>query len=170
MKIGILSDTHNNMGSLQAALMLFERKGITTLVHCGDLTGVEIARAMVGFRVICVFGNGDVASGEIRETLLARNPESSAGLVFSGRIGGARIGATHGHLPGKVEELVRSGEHDLVFVGHSHRHKEERIGFTRLINPGSLGGLQSEKRHVCVLDLEAGRAEFIHIHQEELQR
>jgi len=167
MKIGILSDTHNNLRGLQTALAFFKRKRIGTLIHCGDLTGVEVAQKLAGFRVICVFGNGDIASGLIRETLLAQNPDSSAGLVFSGRIGGVRIGATHGHLPGRLEELVRSGEYDFVFTGHSHQHKEERFGFTRLINPGALGGLRPESRHVCALDLKTGRAEFIKIQEEE---
>ncbi len=163
MKIGILSDTHNNIANLQAALAVFEQEGVTTLIHCGDLTGVEVARKMAGFQVVCIFGNGDYASGEIRQVLLAQNPENSAGLVFSGRIGGARIGATHGHLPGRTEELVRSGQHDYVFTGHSHQHRDERIGFTRLINPGALGGLRREDHHICLLDLESGQAKFLKI-------
>jgi len=163
MKIGLLSDTHNNIANLQTALALFEQERVTTLIHCGDLTGVEVAAKMAGFHVICVFGNGDVASGEIRQVLLSQRPENSAGLVFSGRISGARIGATHGHLPGRVEELVRSGEHDYVFTGHSHEHRDDRIGFTRLINPGALGGLRRENHHVCLLDLDTGQAKFIKI-------
>ncbi len=160
MKIGILSDTHNNLKNLQAALALFKNEGIDTLVHCGDLTDASLVGAMEGFRVIFVLGNGDIASGEIRAALLAQNPENYAGLVFSGRVGGARIGATHGHLPGQVDELVHSGEYDYVFKGHSHRRQDERFGFTRLINPGALGGLHPEPRQVCILDLDAGKAAF----------
>lgn len=163
MKIGILSDTHNNLTNLQAALNIFQQRGVDTLIHCGDMTEVEIAQAMLGFRVICVFGNGDVASGEIRQVLLAQNPENYAGMQYSGRIDGVRIAATHGHLPGRVEELARSGQYDYVFKGHSHIHKDERVGFTRLINPGALGGLHREPRQVCLLDLESGVAEFIEI-------
>jgi uncharacterized protein len=160
MKIGILSDTHNNLKNLQAAIALFEHEGIDTLVHCGDLTDVTLVTALQGFRVIYVFGNGDVASGEIRAALLAQNPENYAGLVYSGRIGGARIGATHGHLPGQLEELLLSGKHDYVFKGHSHRHLDEKYGYTRLINPGALGGLHPEDRQICILDLDSGEAVF----------
>ncbi len=160
MKIGILSDTHNNLENLQVALELFRIESIDTLIHCGDLTGVEIARAMEGFRVIFVFGNGDIASGEIRAALLAQSPENYAGLVYTGRIENSRIAVTHGHLPGAVDEMVHAGEYEYVFKGHSHQHKDETVGFTRLINPGALGGLRREDRHVCVLDLETGRAKF----------
>lgn len=161
MKIGILSDTHNNLSNLQAALKLFQDRGIETLVHCGDFTGVEAAQALNGFRIIAAFGNGDMASGEIRQVLLSHNPENYAGMVYTGQIDGVRIAVTHGHLPGHVEELVHSGQFDYVFKGHSHQHKDERFGFTRLINPGALGGLHREARSVCVLDLLSGKAEFI---------
>ncbi len=163
MKIGILADTHNNIKNLRAALGLFESESIDTLIHCGDLTSVEIARAMEGFRVICVLGNGDIDSGEIRAAILSQRPENYVGLVYAGRIGDVRIAATHGHLPGRVEELVYSGEYDYVFKGHSHQHEDERFGFTRLINPGALGGLHRDDRQVCVLDLETSQAKFLKI-------
>lgn len=161
MEIGILSDTHNNLRNLQKALAVFKSRGIETLIHCGDLTSVEIARALDGFRVICVLGNGDFTSGEISDTLLAQNPENFAGLQYTGRIGGARIAATHGHLPGLVDELTHSGQYDYVFKGHSHLHQDVKVGFTRLINPGALGGLHPENRRICVLNLDTGKAEFI---------
>lgn len=161
MKIGILSDTHNNLPNLRAALDLFGKREIETLIHCGDFTGVEAAQAMAGFHVLAAFGNGDVASGEIRQVLLAHNPDNYAGLMYTGQIDGVRIAATHGHLPGQVEELVRSGQFDYVFKGHSHQRKDERFGFTRLINPGALGGLHREARSICIVDLTSGKAEFI---------
>jgi uncharacterized protein len=163
MIIGILSDTHNHFSNLENALAVFKREGVTTLVHCGDFTSSETARMLAGFQVIGIFGNGDIESGEIREELLRQNPENYAGLVYSGRIGEARIAATHGHLSGKVEELVHSGGYDFVFKGHSHTHKDERFGHTRLINPGALGGMQREERRICLLDLTSGKADFIKI-------
>jgi uncharacterized protein len=163
MQIGILSDTHNNMKNLQAALSIFRREGVQTLIHCGDLTSADIARALDGFRIICAFGNGDIASGEIRDILLAQNPENYAGMVYRGKIDERRIAVTHGHLPNSVEELTRSGEYDFVFKGHSHQHKDERFGATRLINPGALGGMRREERRICLLDLESAKAKFIEV-------
>ena len=167
MKLGILSHTHNNIGNLQKALDLFEKQEVDTVIHCGDLTRVEVAFHLAGWagqagckRVICAFGNGDIASGEMRSILLAQNPENYAGLVFTGEVDGVKIAAAHGHQPGVLEELVRSGQYSYVFKGHSHTHKEERIGPTRLINPGALGGMHREPRQVCVLDLESGKAKF----------
>jgi len=163
MRIGIISDTHNNLPNLDAALRLFEQEDISTLVHCGDFTGVDIARRLAPFQTICVLGNGDFSSGEIRDEIMRQNPGSYVGLVFSGNVGGVRIAVTHGHIPGRLEELLREGKYDYVFQGHSHQHKDERYGITRLINPGSLGGLQREERRVCLLDLDSARAEFVKI-------
>jgi uncharacterized protein len=163
MKIGLLSDTHNNLANLQRALEVFRGEGIQTLFHCGDLTEIEVAHALDGFRVVCVLGNGDYLSGAIRQALLAQDPHNYVGLVYRGELGGARIAATHGHLTGQVDELLRSGSFDYVFKGHSHQHRDERIGGTRLINPGALGGMRREERRACILDLASGQARFVEI-------
>lgn len=165
MKIGLLSDTHNNLANLQIALDRFRKAGIQTLIHCGDQTDTDMVRALVGFRVICLLGNGDFASGEIRQVLMEQNPDNYVGLVYRGEIGNARIAATHGHIPGQVDELLHTGNHDYIFQGHSHMHQDKRIGSTRLINPGALGGMRREDRHICLLDLVTDQAEFINIEE-----
>ena len=161
MKIGVISDTHNHQGNLTIALARCQSEGITTLVHCGDFTDTAVAWAVEGWRVLAAFGNGDIASGEIRDVLKAGHPESDARLVYTGLIDGKRIAITHGHLAGKTHELVRSGLYSYVFYGHSHEHQDETIGTTRLINPGALGGKRPEPRHFCILDLDTGILEFI---------
>jgi putative phosphoesterase len=161
MLIGILSDTHNNTANLQAALDALRSRGIDTLFHLGDLTAPETAALMNGFRVIHVSGNGDFLTGEIRRVLLELNPLNFSGLVFEGDLDGMRVAATHGHLTGKVQELVDSGNYDYVLRGHSHRRQEYRQGATTVINPGALGGLHVQERSYCVLDTETKKADFL---------
>lgn len=161
MKIGILSDTHNNLPRLHQVLQQLRGAQVDTLIHCGDFTEVEAAQMLTGFRVLAAFGNGDVASGEIRAALISNNPASEAGLQVTARLDGARIAVTHGHLPGLVDELTHSGQYDYVFRGHSHRRLDERVNITRVINPGALGGLHPQERSFCLLDLQSGQAEFI---------
>lgn len=163
MKIAVLSDTHNNTANLDAALERIRQEDVTTIIHCGDMTSAEMASRLAGWRVICVFGNVDIASGEIRDTLQALHPQSSADLVFTGYLGGERIAVTHGHIPGRLEELIESRLYAYVFHGHSHRQRDVRIRDTRVINPGALGGMHREPRQFCLLDLATGKAEFIHI-------
>jgi uncharacterized protein len=163
MKIAIISDTHNHTRNLQAALNTIQAEKIQVLIHCGDLTTIETAQWFRGYEVVYVYGNGDYASGLIRNFFIDSNPKSFGGLIFEGEIDGIRIAATHGHIPGKVETLSKSGQFDYVFFGHSHRRKDERLGFTRLINPGALGGLPKEDRSFCILETTTGEIRFIQI-------
>lgn len=160
MLIGVLSDTHNHTDNLQTALEICRRAGAQTIFHCGDMTTVETARLLDGFNVVFVYGNGDTASGAIREALLGMNSDNFGGLVYTGEVGGVSIAAVHGHLDGVLPELVHSGKYAYVFHGHSHRRKDEWIGQTRVINPGALGGLRVAPRSFCLLNLASGEATF----------
>jgi putative phosphoesterase len=164
MRIGVLSDTHNNISNLLQALRLFQEEQITTLVHCGDMTNITTAQQMAGFDVIYVNGNMDNSAAAVNDTLWFMNPNSEVtGDVFSGRLGGVKIGATHGHRPGKLDKLIHSGGHAFVFTGHTHRRRDERIGKTRVINPGALGGARYEPRGVAIVDLDQDDVRFVNV-------
>ncbi len=163
MKIAIISDTHNHVRNLNTALSLINTEGITTIIHCGDMTSLETAELLRGFAVIFVFGNGDYASGAISKSLEEANPASWTGMVFEGEIDGVKIAAAHGHVPGKVESLFRSAQFDYVFHGHSHRRSDERGSRTRLVNPGALGGIQKETHSFCILDLSSRDLRYIEL-------
>lgn len=160
MRLGLISDTHNHLENISKALDIFRQKRIETLIHCGDLTSNEIALRLVEFRVICTFGNGDIETGKIKETLEYYSHENFGDISYQGELAGRKIAVTHGHISGMVKQMAESGEFDYVFYGHSHRHKEKLIGATRLINPGALGGLTVEPRSCAVLDLETGELNF----------
>ncbi|HEY4692661.1 MAG TPA: metallophosphoesterase family protein [Bellilinea sp.] len=160
MRIGILSDTHNRIEALASALDVLRREGIDTLFHCGDVTTLETAHLMSGFTVHYVYGNGGADALEIRQMLLAANPDCTGGLVFSGELHGVKIAATHGHLAGKAMGLVASGEYDYVFHGHTHIQRSDLHGRTRIINPGALGGTRNDGRNLCILDLRSGEIDF----------
>ncbi|HEX6384688.1 MAG TPA: metallophosphoesterase family protein [Anaerolineae bacterium] len=85
------------------------------------------------------------------------------GDVFTGKLDAINIAATHGHLSGKVEELVRSDHYAFVFHGHSHRRRGETIGRTRVINPGALGGLHPESRSIYLVNLVTGDTHFTEV-------
>ncbi len=166
MRIGILSDTHNNEANLLRALDALRAAGIDTLVHCGDLTHPDTARLLDGFRVILTFGNGDLAEGEILNTIKYFREDNYAAHTFTGEIGGVLLAAAHGHEASRLNALVQSGRYAYVFRGHSHRAEDTRYpNGTRLINPGSLGGLKREPRQAAILDLESGVLERILIEE-----
>lgn len=160
MRIGILSDTHNQTTNLQNALRFFEQHRVHTLIHCGDMTTVETAQFLCNFHVIYVFGNGDFLSGEIRATLKGFDQNNFGGLSFAGELSGKQIGAMHGHFPADLDLMIRCQKYDYIFTGHTHRRKDEKIGKTRLINPGALGGTRYQTRSVAVLDVDQDSLHF----------
>ena len=162
MKLGILSDTHNNIPNLLKALQVFKAEGISQLLHCGDMADMLTARQMTGFDVIYVNGNTDRSAEAVSYTVWALNPRNEIpGDVYEGELGGVRIAATHGHLTGRLNKLIRSRRYKYVFHGHTHRQREEMIGKTRVINPGALGGALYEPRTICIVDLEKDEVRFI---------
>jgi putative phosphoesterase len=163
MKIGILSDTHNNQINLQLALDIFRNAGVTKLIHCGDMTNAQTTVLLNGFSVIHVAGNMDGNPGSIRRTLLKLNPDNSSGPYFKGQLDGQWIAATHSHVPGQLDAFIQDGRFAYVFHGHTHRRHDVRVGQTRIINPGALGGTRHEDRSICLVDLASGEVRFLRV-------
>ena len=161
MKIGVLSDTHDHLSNLLAVLEICRQRRIDTLIHCGDLTGFEMASHFDGFRVIYTPGNMDFATGAIKKRFKKLRDDNFVGPVFRGHLDGISLAATHSHLEGKVMGLVRSQRYRWVFHGHTHQRRDEVISGVRIINPGALGGLGKESRSFCIVDLTANEFEFI---------
>ncbi len=153
MKIGILSDTHNDHQNIQKAVAIFERHQPDTLIFCGDATTVEVIEWFCEYPLIYTFGNCDFATGEIKSLIKAYNSGNFAGYVYEGELGGKKVAVAHGHLMNVNDEMISSGKLDYIFTGHTHLRMDQRMGNTRLINPGALGGAQKQRRSVAILDL-----------------
>ena len=161
MRLGVLSDSHNDLANLEIALADYRRRGISQLIHCGDLIDAATARLLAGFELIYVDGNMDRESAEIYRTLRELDPHNIALPTFEGEIAGVSIAVTHGDDPAELNRVIRSGIHRFVFSCHTHRRRDETIGSTRVFNPGALGGLQFESRSYSVVDLASGEIETI---------
>jgi putative phosphoesterase len=163
MKIGVMSDTHDQLSNLTYVLHTFRERGIETVIHCGDLTSLEMVSHFQGFRLIYPFGNMVFATGAIQSRLQRQREDNFAGLVFRGSLGSVPVAATHGHLEGRVMLLVKERRYQWVFHGHTHQKRDETIQGVRIVNPGALGGLGRESRSFCVVDLETGTVEFLKV-------
>ena len=112
MRIGILSDTHNAVGNLLAALRVFHAENITQLIHCGDMANVFTAQQMGGFDIIYVNGNSDESAEAINHAIWTLNPvNETPGAHYSGTLDGVGIAVTHGHIPGRLERLIKDRHH-----------------------------------------------------------
>lgn len=153
MRIGILSDSHEELHNLDRALNIFRQHGIETVIHCGDITTPSTAAHLKGFNVIHVNGNMDRADGGLRRALTALNPDNFSGPYFSGQLNGIWIAAAHGHQPHHLHSFIADGRYAYIFHGHTHQRRDEWVNKSRVINPGALGGRQPEPRSVCIIDL-----------------
>lgn len=141
-------------------------RDVEMVFHCGDIGSdlVLIATAelfsTLDIPVYAVFGNCD-HSGDYRFL-----PEEF-GVRFFGRFGetalaGRRIAFLHGDDDLRLQNTVCSGRYDYVFCGHSHARRDEQIGPTRVINPGSAG--RGMHPSCAVVDLAASEVAFFTVH------
>ncbi|WP_144922898.1 metallophosphoesterase [Halorubrum salsamenti] len=177
MRIGIVSDTHDDLDAVEAAVALFEREGVDAVVHCGDfvapfsVTPFDVGqgpdagddpKADAGFDFYAVRGNNDgewavESTVDAFGTYLGEAGTLSLGAGDAGD-GAVDVAVTHGTSGVVVDALVDCGDYDYVFHGHTHAHGvEDRDGTVR-VNPGGLpipvDGADDAFR-VAVLDTDA---------------
>ena len=139
MRIAVLSDIHDNVWKLAAALDAVA--GSDALVCCGDLCSPfvihQMARAF-GNPIHIVFGNNDADTFRIANNARQYGHLRLHGEFFRGEFGGRRLAANH--FDNIAREVAKSGEFDVVCYGHNHVYDVSRIGKTLAINPGALMG------------------------------
>jgi putative phosphoesterase len=162
MKIGIISDTHDNLHNLEAALEVLRAEEVTKILHCGDVCGPGIVRALMDFDVWIAQGNMDRHHGltqTVKETL---GPGRLAWL-HKLTLNGYPVAMVHGDNEEVLGNIIASGQYAYVFYGHTHRRRERTTGHTHAINPGALGGMRRQSRSFCTLDLETDQVRFIEL-------
>ena len=162
MKIGIISDTHDDMQNLQVALDTLRAQNVMAVFHCGDVCGPKVIRALEGFDVWIAQGNMD------RHKELAQAIEETLGRtrfawLHKPTLDGYTLAIIHGDNEEVLGNLVTSGNHAYVFHGHTHHRRDQTIGRTRAINPGALGGTRKQCYSFCILDLATGNVRFIEL-------
>jgi hypothetical protein len=163
MKIGVLSDTHDNLTTIRLAVDLFSKNGVEALIHAGDVcspfTLPEFKPlADKGLKMLAVFGNND---GD--RALLVRGGGDFCSFVDGQRsfeLGGRRIVVMH--YPDLSQDLFRLGAYDLVIYGHDHTVRVEGDR-KKLLNPGTCSGYLAEAATVALLDTETMAVEIVRL-------
>jgi len=159
MRIGVLSDSHDNRPSIRRAAVLFRDAGCALVVHAGDFVAPFAALELkaAGCPVRAVFGNCDGEKEGLRAALAPFGSIGEAPAVFEA--GGLRFLLTHLNAP--VEAFVRRHKYDVIIFGHTHTPEVRRAGKTLILNPGEAGGWMSGRSTVALLDGESAEAEII---------
>ena len=159
MKIGILSDTHDQVERTSRAVAALVGAGAEALIHCGDLTVPEVVLECGGLPSYFVFGNNDFDRDALLRAMAlvgGRSLGRGGEVVLEGR----RIAVTHGDSSGEIRRLL-AADPDYLLFGHSHRAADERRGATRWINPGAL--YRARPWTAALLDLRTDLLEFLTI-------
>lgn len=158
MRLGVLSDTHDELDRTRRAIELLHAEGAEALVHCGDLASPEIVKLLAVLPAWFVFGNHDA---DVVPHLHRAAAETGVRcLGWGGVIDAAekRIAVAHGHLSSDVRRLLAAGP-DYLLSGHSHIASDETVGGVRRINPGALH--RADAFTVALLDVAVGALRFL---------
>jgi len=141
MKIAILSDSHDNIPNLVAAVHRANEAGAELLLHCGDLISPFMLQYLYRFKgpIHLIYGN-NIGDQHLIASRCASDFEriTHHGIEGGLEADGLRIGFNH--YPALARGMAASGRFDLICCGHNHRTGSEKIGDCLLINPGDLLG------------------------------
>lgn len=148
MKLAILSDIHDNVWNLRAALSYIARSQVDGLICCGDLCSPFIVGLLAhGFAgpIHAVAGNNE---GDWRQIMLNTatanknrtddNQITFHGQFFERQFGNKRVAVNH--YPDIALAIAAANQHDLVCFGHDHQYALRLFNKTLALNPGTLMG------------------------------
>ena len=159
MKIAILSDTHGNVETTSKAVELLKDQSVRVAFHCGDICGQHIVEMLSEWDVHYVYGNCDIPSD--MEWAIQMHRGNDHGLFAEITLDDRKIGMLHGHETNRLREAINSGKYDYLFHGHTHQIRDEKIGSTRVINPGALHRAQTYT--FAILDLKKDELKLIEV-------
>ena len=141
MQIGIVSDSHDNIWNLEAALTLMSVADAT--IHCGDLCSPfileRLARMLDSIPIHVVWGNNDGDMRLISQVADEYQHVKIHGAFASLELDGLRVAVNH--YPDIARPIASSGEYDVVCYGHDHTAHHSKVGDCTLLNPGELMGM-----------------------------
>lgn len=160
MKVGILSDTHDQLPAAEGALQLFRAEGVGLVIHLGDVCSPIILERYrdASIPLVGVFGNNDWDRDGIQS--------ASGGVFHQGphveTVGERRILLAHSYdqLQGRLDGQRRF---DLVLFGHTHRPLTMQVGKTLVLNPGESCGLVGGINTCAIVELCSMEARIVEI-------
>ena len=145
MKIGIISDTHDDVTSTNKAIDIFKENQVEIIIHAGDIISPPIIKEFYrltqnGVKFFGIFGNNDGEKHGLEDAFEFIDGKL-LGDVGKIEIDGLKFCVYHGQDLRKKEKFIRSQKFDVFIYGHSHtKHSEISHGNKRdtiILNPGS---------------------------------
>ena len=160
MKIGIISDTHDQVERTTAAIALLQAQGVEFILHCGDITEPMMIPLFTEVPTHFVWGNCDYQRIGMAEQMRAIGSELHEPFGEM-NIEGIDLAWIHGDDKRLYAGLVHGDGYDFIFHGHTHVAGESKVGRTRIINPGAM--TRAERKTVAVLELPRGELQWLRV-------
>lgn len=159
MKIGIISDTHDNIPMIKKAVAVFNEKAVALVIHAGDYIAPFAIPPLdeLKCKYVGVFGNNDGEKLGLNRISQGRINVAPHSLEF----GGKKILVMH--EPGALNALIESQVYDIVVYGHTHDPVNKKHGKTLVINPGECGGWLRGRHTIALVDLDQMVAEIMQL-------
>jgi putative phosphoesterase len=157
VKIGILSDSHDDMEAIAKAVALFNAQGAVQVLHAGDIVSPFTTEAFRELRAPLggVFGNNDGDRLLLSERFKGALHVQPHVVTLDGLRGVVL------HEPALVQALARSGEFGLVIYGHTHVPEVHVERGCLVVNPGKAARLHKGRATVALLETETREARIL---------
>jgi putative phosphoesterase len=141
MKIGVLSDTHDQIKFIKRAVDIFNQADVELVAHCGDWVSPFTLKFYDGLNcpIKGIFGNND---GDRFRHLQSRS-DLKVQIDFEERfleldLDDRKVAVFHGDYREITDALIACGKYDAVFHGHFHIAENKLVGKTLSLNAGTL--------------------------------
>tara|TARA_Y100001935_G_scaffold239792_1_gene227766 strand:+ start:416 stop:907 length:492 start_codon:yes stop_codon:yes gene_type:complete len=153
LKIGVVSDTHNNLKNIDIIINLFNDEKVPLVIHTGDISNASTLErfSKLNSKLIGVYGNNDRNELGLREVAQKNNfqfqePPKRLSLldreivVF--------------HEPDNIDQYLSENRLiDVVLYGHTHRYENNAKDGVLYFNPGESAGMRKGSNAIGILDL-----------------
>jgi uncharacterized protein len=159
MKICILSDSHDHINLLDAAVAEAKAAGAEAVVHCGDVVAPSTLHCLEQYALPVHVIHGNNTGDLFTLGRLAARPGQCLhyhGMDAALELGGRRLFLVH--YPHYARAMAATGDWDLVCCGHTHKPEVMRLPnlkgtTTLLVNPGTVGGVAGAPATYVLADL-----------------
>lgn len=159
MKLGLISDTHDNVPMVKRAVEVFNEETVDLVLHAGDYVAPFALKPFLSLECdfLGVWGNNDgdkIALDKMAQGKIVDSPNLKT-------YGEKRI--LLGHYFEVLEALISSQEFFLIVYGHTHQPEIRNEGRTLVVNPGECGGWMYGRSTIALADLENQTAEIVEL-------
>lgn len=162
MKIGVISDTHDNLDNTKLVVEKLKQEKVGALIHCGDIIAPFVIPILAELKVPVYVTLGNNEGELILMSEIVNKNENVKLMRPMGEVelSGKKIAFTH--YPEFGTALAFTKKYDLVCHGHTHTTRNEVIEGTLVINPGEITNLKGKPSY-AIYDTETNKAVILNL-------